>query len=501
MKGNNVLDTYGVEANNVVAKVEIVKKPDELSPIYDLIIPEINEATEAILTEVRDELVKEITLSTNEILDIRNAIELKKKFEEKIRKLLKAKMPNEPDSNISVLTGHLLNRSFGLGDIELLVNDPNLEEIVINGASKPIWVYHKIFGWLKTNLSIKSESQIQNYASSIARKVGRQINILDPLLDAHLVTGDRVNSTLFPISSFGNTITIRKFRRKPWSITELIANKTMNSEMAALLWLAIESEISIIFAGGTGSGKTTLLNAVLSLLPSNRRIISIEDTREINLPPSLHWVPLTTREPNPEGKGEITMLDLLVNSLRMRPDYIIVGEIRRKEEAEVLFEAIHTGHSVYSTLHADTAIEAIRRLTNDPIGISPVMIESLPLVVVMYRHRKKGIRRILEVSEVYGSDIGGKEDTININDIWKWRAKEDVYDKVSESIRLWNELNLHNGMSNDDIERDIKEKKKVLDYMVKHKIFDINEVGKIVNMYYIDKKNILSKVRKNEKII
>lgn len=494
-KVKKVINTYNVESNKVVARVNILEKEGEIALIYKLDIPEVREATQAVLEEVRNELVKEITLTTTEILDIRNAIELKKKFEKKIKDLLKDKMPNESEANISVLTGHLLHKSFGLGDIEILVSDPNLEEIVINGAGRELWVYHKKYGWLKTDIIIKTETMVYNYAASIARKVGRQISVLDPLLDAHLVTGDRVNSTLFPISSFGNTITIRKFRRTPWSVTELISNNTIELDMMSFLWLAVESEISIIFSGGTGSGKTTLMNAVLSLLPGNRRIISIEDTREINLPEFLHWVPLTTREANPEGKGEIKMLDLLVNSLRMRPDYIIVGEIRRRQEAEVLFEAIHTGHSVYATLHADTAVQTIKRLTNEPLNISPTMVESLPLVVVMYRQRKKRIRRVLEISEVYTSEVGGREETINLNDIWRWEPREDKGEKVSESMRFLNELRMHSGMSQDEIEKDLNEKERVLKYMVDNKIFDIEEVGTIVNEYYVDKNALFKKMK------
>ncbi len=498
MMKEELIESYNIYSNKVPAKVSVVKKTGELALFYNLSIPNVKEATEAVLEEVRNDLVKEITLTTTEILDIRNAIELKKKFEAKIKDLLKKKMPNEPDHNIEVITGHLLNKSFGLGDIEFLLNDANLEEIVINGGGKPLWVYHKKHGWLKSNILLNTESQVNNYASSIARKVGRQINVLDPLLDAHLVTGDRVNATLFPISTSGNTITIRKFRRKPWSVTDLIANNTLSSDMMAFLWLAVEAELSIIFSGGTGSGKTTVMNAVMALLPSNRRIISIEDTREINLPDYLHWVPLTTREANPEGRGRISMLDLLVNSLRMRPDYMIVGEIRRKEEAEVLFEAIHTGHSVYSTLHANTAIQTVKRLTNEPLNISPTMVESLPLIVVMYRQRRKRIRRVLEISEVYGADIGGREETININDIWRWMAREDKTEKVSESMRFVNDLRLHTGLADEDLDKDLREKQFILDYMVKKKIFDINEVGRIVDEYYINKEALLKKFKEEK---
>ena len=185
--------------------------------------------------------------------------------------------------------------------------------------------------------------------------MGKEITTLNPLMDAHLKTGDRVNATLFPISSKGNTITIRKFAVKPWTVTSLIKEKTISYEGAALLWLAVQNEMSLLVTGGTASGKTSMLNMIANFFPPNQRIISIEDTRELMLPEILHWVPMETRLPNPEGKGGVEMLDLIVNSLRMRPDRIIVGEIRRKREAEVLFEAMRTGHSVYGTLHANNA--------------------------------------------------------------------------------------------------------------------------------------------------
>src|SRR6056297_296808 len=220
----------------------------------------------------------------------------------------------------------------------------------------------------------------------IGRDVNKEITALNPLMDAHLLTGDRVNATLNPISTKGNTITIRKFAEDPWTITKFIKQGTINVEAAAFVWLAIQNEMSVLIAGGTGSGKTSMLNVVSNFFPSNQRILSIEDTRELTLPKNLHWVPMETRLPNPEGKGGVTMLDLLVNSLRMRPDRILVGEIRRQKEAEVLLEAMHTGHSVYATIHANNADEVITRLTNPPIDIPKPMISSLSLIIVQNRN-------------------------------------------------------------------------------------------------------------------
>ncbi|PSH00828.1 MAG: CpaF family protein, partial [Nanohaloarchaea archaeon SW_7_46_7] len=209
-----------------------------------------------------------------------------------------------------------------------------------------------------------------------------------------------VNSTIQPISTHGNTITIRKFARDPWTVIDFIKNGTINKEVAAFLWLCLQYELSVLVSGGTGAGKTSLLNILMPFIPPSQRIISIEDTREVQLPEFLHWVPLTTREANPEGKGEISMLDLLVNSLRMRPDRILVGEIRKKRQAEVLFEAMHTGHSVYSTIHADTAEQTVQRLLNPPIDVAEQMVKSVDVNVVMFRERRRNFRRVFQVAEV-----------------------------------------------------------------------------------------------------
>jgi flagellar protein FlaI len=389
----------------------------------------------------------------------------------------------------------------GIGKFELVLADDNLEEFVINSSKEPAWVFHKKFGWLKTNMFAPSEEQIYNYASIIGRRVGRQLTNLTPLMDAHLLSGDRINATLFPISSSGNTLTIRKFARDPWTIVHFIdpVTKTLPQNVAALIWLCYEYELNIIFSGGTASGKTSMLNATLPFIPPNQRVISIEETRELNLPAFLHWVPLTTREPNPEGKGAVEMLDLMVNSLRMRPDRIILGEIRRQREAEVLFEAMHTGHSVYSTVHADTADQVRRRLINPPISLPESMLESLHLLVVQYRHRRLKLRRTFEVAEVVPITLKTGEAAVNVQTLYRWNAKKDKLESVGESVRLFDEIALHTGMNDKEIKEDLDEKEKILNWMLKNKINTVNTVGKIVADYYAKKDFVLDAVAKNKK--
>lgn len=490
-----ILDTYKIFADKVLGNVEISKKPEEFVPTYLLRKPGIEKGTLIVLDELKDKLVTELQIKVSELLDPRSLEQLKKDFHAKSLKLLDRFLPDLPLEKKEYLSGILLHEMLGLGDIEMLLSDGNLEEIVVNSSKEPVWVYHRKYGWLKTNIFIKDEKQIQNYASTIGRKVGRQISVLTPLLDAHLVSGDRVNATLFPISTTGNTITIRMFRRSPWTITDLIQNKTTNQEITSLLWLAVEYEMSIIFSGGTGSGKTSFLNASMFFIPPNHRIISIEDTRELRLPDFLHWVPLTTREPNPEGKGEVDMLSLLVNSLRMRPDRIIVGEIRRERQAEVLFEAMHTGHSVYSTVHADTAEQTYRRLINPPINVPEPLLEALDLVVVMYRDRRTGIRKIYQIAEFIPT-YEGKE---RIKILFRWNPAKDVIERKERKFRFMEKLKMHTGMSDKEIKKTLKEREKILNWMVKHNVNTVNGVGKTIAEYYSNPKELLKIVNKNEK--
>jgi len=435
-----------------------------------------------------------------ELLDPKTFEVLKQRFLSKCMELMEKNLPQLSHDKRQFLAGILVHEMLGLGRLELLLADGNLEEVVINSSKEPVWVYHKKFGWLKTNVIIQTETQIQNYASSIGRKVGRQITTLHPLLDAHLITGDRVNATLFPISTIGNTLTIRMFRRKPWTITEFIDNKTTSSEVTALFWLAVQYEMSMIISGGTASGKTSFLGAIMPFIQPNQRVITIEDTRELNLPSFLHWVPLTTREPNPEGRGEVAMIDLLVNSLRMRPDRIIVGEIRRQRQAEVLFEAMHTGHSVYATLHADTVEQAYRRLVNPPINVPITLLEALDLIVAMFRDRRTGKRRIYQVAELVPQTGQKGEGGLSMRVLYRWNPRNDKLEKFQESYRLIEKLEMHTGMNEKEIQKNADDKEKILNWMVKNHVNTVDGVGMLVAEYYRDPENVLKLVDKNAKV-
>jgi len=459
---------------------------------YHIIIPKIGVGTQYVIDYVKEDLIKKLPSTTeSEVkLQLDSYLKLISDYFGKY---------NFAPQHHSLLTGYLGYHMFGLGEIEILMHDDFLEEVVINGGNQPLGVYHKKFGWLKSNLYIKREEDIYNYSAQIGRKAGRQIAVLTPIMDARLDSGDRVCSTLYPISSSGNTITIRRFSRDPWTISRLIdpVYNTMSLDMAAIIWLAINYEFNIIVAGGTASGKTSALNAMLSFIPPNQRVLTIEDTRELVLPKHLwNWVPLLTRSANVEGLGEVTMLDLMVTSLRMRPDRIVLGEMRRQHEAEVLFEAMHTGHSVYSTLHADTSVLAIRRLTQAPLSIPVSELESLHLLIVQFRDRRKNVRRTLELSEI---SMSGKGDEVSPNVIYRWRPRTDEFTKIAEPQRFYEHLNLYTGLTQQEILDELTRRKNVLEWMVKNDVKHIDQVSKLFSTYYTDPEFVYDLVAKGRK--
>ena len=218
-----IIETYSLKADEVVVRVNITGGPG-IPPKYNLTVTEPSIATKALLEEIRHELVTEVTVSTAEILDPKVISKLKDKFYKRAEAILEKKLPGIPEKTKDFLITTLIHEMMGLGKVEFLLNDPNIEEIVINSTTEPLRIYHKKYGWLETNITIPTEEQIQNYSNIIARRVGRQITTLNPLLDAHLITGDRANAVLYPISTKGNTITIRKFARDPWTVTDFINN-------------------------------------------------------------------------------------------------------------------------------------------------------------------------------------------------------------------------------------------------------------------------------------
>ena len=380
-----------------------------------------------------------------------------------------------------------IRQKMSLGKLTQLLLRDDLEEIMVVSGDLPVYVFSREKGMQKTDIYI-SEKEALEIIKKIAKYSGRVVDSAMPLLDARLPNGDRVNATLTDVSPRGVTITIRKFQKKSLTIVDLIKNGTLTSYLAAFLWLAIEGfkrikPANMLIVGGTASGKTTTLNALSTFIPEEERIITIEDTLELKLSHE-HWIPLETRPPIPGVSGEITMDDLLKNALRMRPDRILVGEVRSKE-ALTLFTAMNTGHEgVMATIHANSGRETLSRLQSHPMNVPDIMIPALDLMVVQARLLINGKleRKVIEVIE-----IGGKEkDVFQTNTLFYYEPKKN---KIVENIingKYIREISKMSGESIKKIDDEIEERRIMIETMVEANL-NQEQIYRVVQTYYKNK--------------
>ena len=393
-------------------------------------------------------------------------------------------------SQIDKLSHKVLRDIIGYGKIDSLLQDDELEEIMIIGINKPVFVYHRKYGMMKTNITYDDEQELTDLIDSMARQINRRIDKESPILDGRLSDGSRINATIPPVSADGPSLTIRKFKKDPLTIIDLINSKTISVELAAFLWLCIDGlgvkSANAIISGGTSSGKTTTLNALTSFINPKERIITIEDTLELQIPHE-HIIRMETRPSNVENKGELTMNDLVKNSLRQRPDRIIVGEVRA-QEAITLFTALNTGHSGFGTLHSNSA-----RLTTEPMSVPKIMIQAIDFIIMQKRiYTPTGVsyRRISEVAEIVGSEEG----VIQLNKIFEWNPESDTIENVSISSKTLSQIANLSGKSLYEINKEIESREMVLKYMINHNIHSEDDVNGILELYYANPQKVLNRI-------
>lgn len=396
------------------------------------------------------------------------------------------------------LSHKLLRDIVGYGKIDSLIQDDDLEEIMIIGIDKPVYVYHRKYGMMKTNLKYSDEQELLDLIDSMARQINRRIDKESPILDGRLSDGSRINATIPPVSADGPSLTIRKFKKDPLTIIDLINFKTISLELAAFLWMCIDGygvkSANAIISGGTSSGKTTTLNALSSFINPKERIITIEDTLELQIPHE-HVIRMETRPSNVENKGELNMNDLVKNSLRQRPDRIIVGEVRA-EEAITLFTALNTGHSGFGTLHSNSARETITRLTTEPMSVPKIMIQAIDFIVMQKRiYTPSGVsfRRISEVAEVVGIENG----VVQLNKIFEWNPENDTIENVSVSSKTLSQIAALSGRALYEINKEIENRELVLKHMVNHNLHTVNEVNAVLEIYYAEPQKVLNRIIAN----
>lgn len=395
------------------------------------------------------------------------------------------------------LASFVMDDSIGFGVLGSLLPESSLEEIMVNGLKKPVFVVHRRFGICKTNLLFSNPSHLENIVKRIARAVGKPFDEDHPLLDARLSDGSRVNATFSTITPEGSTLTIRKFSKVPLSIADLIAANTFSSEAAAFLWLMVEGlglePMNVIVTGGTSSGKTTTLNALASFSRFSDRIISIEDTLELDLGNRENWVRLESRMKG-LNREEVSMDDLLRNSLRMRPDRIIVGEVRGPE-AQTLFVAMDTGHrGVLGTLHSNTAREMLLRLQQPPMNVAEVMLPLLNLVVVqvkLFLPGKGVVRRVLQIAEL--SSMEGKPLLANV---FEWDRPTDILKRTDTPSHVFETLSEKISLSKNELKKELLLRQRILEWVVQNRVSSHQEVSEIIQRYYFDPQQLLDQLQK-----
>ena len=397
---------------------------------------------------------------------------------------------------------HLFRNFLGYGRIDILMHDDGIEDISCDGPKTPIFIHHRKYEAIETNIFFSGEEELNSFIVKLCQISGKQISIYSPIVDGKLPDGSRLQATLARTVTKGSTFTIRKFKENPLTPIHLIEYKSLSAEMAAYFWIAIETGASILFCGGTASGKTTALNALSLFIPASHKIVSIEDTREVSLPHK-NWIAGTTRkgfsssDENKTGK-DIDMFDLIRAALRQRPRVIIVGEVRGKE-AYSLFQAMATGHTSYSTVHASTIHTLIQRLENPPISLPRALLTSLDVIVFQNAVEIGGkmVRRMTSVTEIIKLDSDTNQ--LIFMAPFTWVSKTDDRFESSRNSKIYNKIRQHNDWTEEQLDEEISNRILVLEWMKKNKIYSYQEFGAIVAEYQKYPERVMNRVKKDMK--
>ncbi|MCS7125225.1 MAG: type II/IV secretion system ATPase subunit [Candidatus Bathyarchaeota archaeon] len=469
----------------------IVKDPDTQKTRYEVIEPTLTKEEENRLKEVKNILMEEINVNLKEIETREKAEQYLK---EKAKQIIKKYHIKIPPESVDKLLYYLTRDFIGYSKIDPLMKDHLIEDISCDGVNIPIYVWHRSYESLPTNIIFKDEAELNSFIVRLAYLAGKNISIASPILDASLPDGSRIQLTYGnEITKRGSTFTVRRFRVDPLTISDLIAFNTLSSEMAAYLWYIIENRASVLVAGGIAAGKTTMLNCLSMFIKPEMKIVSVEDTQELNLSHE-NWIPSVVREGfGYENRSAINLFDLLKAAVRQRPDYIIVGEIRG-EEAYTLFQAMATGHLGMCTIHAESVEAVINRLESEPMNIPKPLIAMIDLIMVMARTEIEGkpARRTLTATEVVGLDA--KTGTIMREEVFRWKPRNDKFEFLGHSSLLEEHMKKLD-LKEDDVKQELHRRKTVLEWLVKKGIRRYTEVANVIREYYANPARVFQRAR------
>jgi flagellar protein FlaI len=464
--------------NEPYALISILHNEDKNEYQYQVIEPELSVFERMILETVYENILDTLTVyetATQTKEDI---------IENKILELIDSYSIEIEAISIFKILYYIKRDYIGYERLEALMKDTHIEDISCDGSDIPIFVYHRKYHNLKTNISFEGP-RLDSFVIKLVQRCGKQISLGEPLINSTLPDGSRLNASLGKEVTFrGSSFSIRKFREHAFTPADLIKNGTYSTDILAYLWLAVENGKSMIFAGATAAGKTSSLNSVSLFIPPVAKIVSIEDTHELMLHHS-NWIGSVTRESftKTDSVTDIDMYELLRQALRQRPEYIIVGEIRGKE-AMTLFQAINTGHTTFSTMHADSVETVISRLEGDPINIPRVMIQALDILCIqkMIVMGDKRMRRLDVLVEFMGIDP--KTQDLRFNELFTWDPKNDTFNKGGKSF-VFDEIMASRNWDEKRLNQEIENRKKILQYMI-DKEMDELEIVSLINIYYAD---------------
>ena len=454
--------------------------------IYNLEEPILNENEKSLLQTLETSLGEMININVL----IQKTTESRIEYIDKTSRLLIEELALKIQEESYRKIFYYLFRDFiGLNKIESLMRDYFIEDIECNGVDAPIYIVHRLYRNMRTNIRYDSLDTLSSFVEKLAQRCGKYVSYASPLLDGSLPDGSRVNATYtIDITSRGPTFTIRKFTKIPWTPIQLINNSTISPEMLAYFWILIDYKSNILISGGTASGKTTLLNAIAFFIPPESRVVSIEDTRELNIPRE-NWLPSVARTALGQGNaGEVDLFSLLKNSFRQNPDYVIVGEVRGKE-AFVLFQGMASGHSSISTMHADSVDTLVKRLETPPIELSPNLLNTLDCVAIMTHTliNKQEKRKLREIVEIIRVDEKGIALT---NTPLVWNPKDDLFYFKKDS-KVFEKISKRYGTPIEILNQELDNRARLLYELQKRRIFDFNQTQKIINEYHKNPRVVL----------
>ena len=490
----NTVERYSL--NEPYAYARIIRDPLRGTTSYVVEEPELTSVDQDHLKRLRGLLIEVLDVNLMKI-DSRDAA--RRYLREKAEDVL-----NRYDFKISKedkekLLYYVIRDNMGYGKIDAVMRDPGIEDISCDGVGINVYVWHRKYEYVPTSIRFENSEELNSFALRLAYLCRSHVSIAQPILDSALPDGSRIHMTFgTEITRRGSTFAIRKFKTDPMTVIDLMDYGTISSELAAYFWYAVENRVSIMVSGGIAAGKTTMLNCLSMFIKPDMKIVSIEDTPEMNLPHQ-NWIPTTTRTHFGIGTdaSDITLFDLLKASLRQRPDYIIVGEIRG-DEAYTLFQAVGTGHLGMSTLHAESVEAAIYRLESEPMNVPRTLISGINMITVQKRvdYKDKPCRRTVSMSEIIGLDPRSRE--ILTNDVYRWNPTNDSFDFSGRSY-LVERIAQKKGISLEAAYEEIKRRTQILEGLSKRKIRNYIEVSDVIRRYYENPKTFLiSEVMKGE---